>query len=87
MQTILPNTDKKTQTERISLRSQTEMMCEEVEELETHERLLFQMFFRHGYTKTDIGKLLGVQYYTIARRLDKIAKKVQANLRDRGLII
>ncbi len=69
---------EKTLDNRITMRSEIEMFCKEVENLIPGQRLLFLLYFRYGHTKADIAALLEIHPANVARRLDKVVNIVNS---------
>jgi DNA-directed RNA polymerase specialized sigma subunit len=67
--------------ERIYKRNLIEKYCFYAEEyLDIEDRLLFLMYFSHGYSGRDIAKLLKISPPTVYRKLDKAIKKLEKNI-------
>ena len=68
-------------------RAITEAVCQIAEDrLPRKKKLLFLMHYRHGYSRVDIGALVGVKGEAIGRRLTKInieLKKHDEELREK----
>lgn len=53
-----------------------EDLCELAEMLPTDKRLLFLLYYRHGYSTIEISELLDVHNATIGRRLRTITAEL-----------
>jgi len=60
----------------IERRNIIELYCNVANLLPIDERMLFHLFYRHGYSTIEIAQLLMKHDSTIARRLTKIADKL-----------
>lgn len=73
---------------RIARRNIVEAVCEIAEErLPRRKKLLFLLYWRHGYRKCDIGELLGKAGGTVHRELGRIAGElgdIDAEIRRRA---
>lgn len=61
---------------RLKCRGLIERYCEYAYMLPVHERMMFLLYFRDGYSTTEISQLLMKRPGTIARRLHNIAEKL-----------
>ena len=68
------------QEARIEYRRAIEQLCELAETLPLMERMVFQLYYQHGYSMRDIARFSGFHEGTISRRLKKIAKKLEVML-------
>ena len=60
----------------IERRNLVELYCNVASLFPIDERMLFHMFYRHGYSTIEISQLLMKNDTTIARRLKKIGDKI-----------
>lgn len=60
----------------IERRNLIEKYCNLANLLPIDEKMLFHMYYKHGYSALEIGQLLMKHEATIARRLKKISKKI-----------
>jgi len=61
---------------KIEKRNLIELYCNVANLLPVDERLLFHMFYKHGYSTIEISQLLMKSDVTISRRLKKIGDKI-----------
>jgi len=67
-----------TSLNRLEKRSLIEDYCFYAEYfLPSDEKLLFLMYYRHGYSSIEIGKLMNIHSHTALRRISKIGFKLQ----------
>lgn len=67
-----------TSLNRLEKRSLIEDYCFYAEYfLPSDEKLLFLMYYRHGYSSIEIGKLIKIHSHTALRRIGKIGFKLQ----------
>ena len=76
MKTIHSNLNVMGSLNRIQRRNLLEVYCNIANLLPIQERMLFQMYYRHGYSTIEISQLLMVHNTTISRRLKKIGTKL-----------
>jgi len=62
--------------DRLERRSLIELYCNVANLLPIDERMLFHMYYKHGYSTIEISQLLMKNDTTIARRLKKIGEKL-----------
>ena len=87
MSTLLCDVNQETRKNRIAIRNQVEMFCEEVKSLKPGRRLLFLLYFHYGHTQAEIAALLKIHPNSVAKRLKVITKILQARLKEKGLIV
>lgn len=61
---------------RIQKRNLIELYCNVANILPVHERMLFHLYYRNGYSTVEISQLLMIHNTTVGRRLMKIATKL-----------
>lgn len=61
---------------QIEKRNLVELYCNVANFLPIDERMLFHLFYKHGYSTIEISQLLMKNDTTIARRLKKIGGKI-----------
>lgn len=62
---------------RMLQRSTIEFYAKAIHTLPAKKKLLFALYFIHGYRMKDIAELCGTYEYTISRRLKKIARELE----------
>lgn len=76
MQTTHSNLSLMGSLHRIARRNLIEHYCFVANFLPVHERMLFHLYYRDGYSTIEISQLLMVHHSTVARRLVKITTKL-----------
>jgi len=76
MQTLHSNLNLFGSLTRIQRRKLIEYYCNMASFLPVYERMLFQLYYRDGYTTVEISQLLIVSAGTVSRRLKRIAEKL-----------
>ena len=61
---------------RIERRNLVELYCNVANLLEIDERMLFHLYYKHGYSTVEIAQLLMKHDSTICRRLMRIGEKL-----------
>ena len=67
-------------SKRLERRNLAEKYCKAAETLTIPKKMLFLLYYRHGYSTVEIGKLLGRHSSSIQRRLHRIEKKIEGVL-------
>jgi len=62
--------------ERTIIRNLIEEKCERAKKLPPHKKLMFLMYYDHGHSMKEIGKLCGLSEGQVSRRLLKIAEEI-----------
>ena len=61
---------------KIKWRNLIEDYCDSANFLEPYKRMLWNLYWRDGYTTIEISQLLMVHHTTVARRLEKIRQEL-----------
>lgn len=69
---------------KIERRNLIEEYCKAAETLQAKKAVLFCLYYRHGYSTVKLGKLLGIDSTSVARRLNRIEKKIERILGNRA---
>ena len=64
---------------RIQTRGKVEYLCNKANILPVHEKMLFHLYYRDGYSTIEISQLLMIHPANVGRRLSRILKKLKKN--------
>ncbi len=69
---------------RIIMRSHIEHVSKMISQLSNERKLLFNMYFIHGYRIYSLAKLCNVNQGTISRRLQRIGNELFKNITNKS---